>query len=167
MTDILALTTHLVVDGAAQASAWYQRAFDARELSRITLPDTRLIHVELQVGSAKFMLADEFPEHGVVAPSPGAEPTCVFYLHVDEVDPAWQRALDAGAVATRPLAEAFWGEREGQLRDPFGYRWGLTERVRDVPLEEMAAAARAMFGGGMTESASPRSHDHSVSSTAA
>jgi PhnB protein len=114
-------------------------------LNRITLADGRLIHVEMQVGPATFMLADEFPEHGVTAPATDAPTTSVFYLHTPDVDGSWQRALDAGAVATRPLADTFWGEREGQLADSFGYRWGLTQHVRDVSLEEMAAAAYEMF----------------------
>lgn len=142
-----ALTTHLLVRGAAAASAWYGRAFGAEERSRITLPDGRLIHVELVIGPAHFMLADEFPEHGALAPDVNAPTPLTFYLHVDDVERAWERAMAAGAAEVRPLADVFWGEREGQLRDPFGYRWGLTQRVRDVPDDELAAAATAMFAG--------------------
>jgi PhnB protein len=145
MSTVTAMTTHLVVSEAASASQWYQRAFGARELTRITLPDDRLIHVEMRIGPVSFMLADEFPEHGAVAPRPDSDLPAVFYLHVSDVDAVWQGALGAGAVVTRPLDEVFWGEREGQLRDPYGYRWGLTQRVRDVPLAEMAEAARHLF----------------------
>jgi len=117
MTTIEATTTHLIVSDAAAASAWYQRAFDAHELNRVTLPDGRLIHVEVHIGPVALMLADEFPEHGALGPQGDAVLTNVFYLHTDDVDALWQRAIDAGATATRPLTDVFWGEREGQLRD--------------------------------------------------
>jgi uncharacterized glyoxalase superfamily protein PhnB len=141
------LTTHMIVDGAAEASAWYATALGAEELSRITLPDGRLIHVELRIGPATFMLADPFPEHGAVAPPPDTELPVVFYLHSDDVDALWQRAVDAGATITRPLADAPWGERDGQLRDPFGYRWGLAQRIRDLSPDELADVVRAAFAG--------------------
>jgi uncharacterized glyoxalase superfamily protein PhnB len=140
------LTTHIIVDGAARAAAWYAAALGAVERERITLPDARLIHVVLEVGGSTVILADPFPEHGALAPT-GALPF-VMYLQVDDVDRAWQRAVAAGATVVRPLGDAFWGEREGQLDDPFGYRWGLAEHVRDVPLEEMTRMAAQVFGGG-------------------
>jgi PhnB protein len=145
MTTIDATTTHLIVADAAAASSWYQKAFDAHELNRVPLPDGRLIHVELRIGPMAFMLADEFPEHGALGPQGDAALTSVFYLHTDDVDGLWQRALQAGAIPTRPLTEVFWGEREGQLRDPFGYRWGLTQKLRDVPIEEIARTAADVF----------------------
>jgi len=144
MTAIDAATTHLIVSGADRASAWYQKAFGATELNRVVLPDGRLIHVELRLGPLTLMLADEFPEHAALAPPTDAELPLVFYLHTPDVDAAWQRALDAGAIPTRQLAEVFWGEREGQLRDPFGYRWGLTQHLRDVSIDEMTVAARGL-----------------------
>jgi len=140
------LTTHIIVDGAGRAAAWYAEALGAVERERITLPDGRLINVVLEVGGSTVVLADPFPEHGAHAPA-GPLPF-VLYLHVDDVDRAWQRAVDAGATVVRPLADAFWGEREGQLDDPFGYRWGLAQHVRDVPIEEMTRLAADAFGGG-------------------
>jgi len=145
MTTIEATTTHLIVSDADAASAWYQKAFDAHELNRVTLPDGRLIHVEVHIGPVALMLADEFPEHGALGPQGDAVLTNVFYLHTDDVDALWQRAIDAGATPTRPLTDVFWGEREGQLRDPFGYRWGLTQKLRDVPIEEITRGAADAF----------------------
>jgi uncharacterized glyoxalase superfamily protein PhnB len=139
------LTTHIIVDGAARAAAWYAEALGAVERERITLPDGRLINVVLELGGSTMVLADPFPEHGARPPS-GALPF-VLYLHVDDVDRAWQRAVGVGATVVRPLADAFWGEREGQLDDPFGYRWGLTQHMRDVPIAEMTRLAAEAFGG--------------------
>jgi uncharacterized glyoxalase superfamily protein PhnB len=139
------LTTHIIADGAARAAAWYAAAFGAVERTRITLPDGRLIHVVLDFDGSTVMLADAFPEHD--APAPAGRLPLVLYLHVDDADAAWARAVDAGAAVVRPLADAFWGEREGQVDDPFGYRWGISQYLRDVPMDEMAKAAAEMFGG--------------------
>lgn len=141
---IEALTTHLIVEDAAYASRWYRGAFHATEANRITLPDGRLIHVEMQIGPVTLMLADEFPEHGALAPQ--VAPTSVLYLHTTDVETLWQSAIDAGAEVLRPLADTFWGEREGQLLDPFGYRWGLTQHLRDVSMADMTAEAARAFG---------------------
>jgi uncharacterized glyoxalase superfamily protein PhnB len=90
------------------------------------------------------MLADAFPEHD--APGPEGQLPFVLYLHVNDADAAWTQAIGAGATIVRPLADTFWGEREGQVDDPFGYRWGISQHVRDVPIDEMTAAAAEVFG---------------------
>jgi uncharacterized glyoxalase superfamily protein PhnB len=68
-------------------------------------------------------------------------------IDTDDVDALWARALEAGAEVFHPLQDAFWGDRNGQIVDPFGHRWSLSQHLRDVPAEEIAAAAAAMFGG--------------------
>jgi len=141
------ITPHLVVRGAAEAAAWYARAFGAEERDRIDVGG-KLLQVELWLGDAKVVLADEFPELGVVSPLTIGGTATVLHLVVADVDALWQRAVDAGAEVRQPLGDAFWGERYGQLVDPFGHRWGLAQRVREVPREEIEAAARALFGGG-------------------
>jgi PhnB protein len=139
------ITIHMVVRDAAAASSWYVAVFGAEERSRIVLPDGRLIHVELSVGGSMLMLADEFPEHGAVAPADGAPSPTAFYLTFPDVDVVWTRALDMGATEHRPLQDTPFGERDGQIIDPFGYRWGLTQHLTDVSLDEMTEAAAAMF----------------------
>jgi PhnB protein len=137
---------HAIVAGADAAVRWYCDVFGAEERSRITLPDGRLIDVHLALGSSELVLADEFPEHGALAPTAGVDPSAVFYLHLADVDAVWNRAVAAGAEVVRPLQDVFWGEREGQITDPYGYRWGLTQHVRDVAAEEKAQGAAAQFG---------------------
>ena len=105
------------------------------------------MQLELSFGDSTLMLADEFVEMGVLSPLTVGGTATVFHLNVDDVDAAWQRALDAGAEVRQPLADAFWGERYGQITDPFGHRWGLAQHLRDVPHEEVARAAAALFGG--------------------
>lgn len=140
-------TLHLTARGADQASAWYQDAFGAQELTRLVVPGGRLIHVQVRIGSLVVMLADEFPEMESYGPQHFGGTYGAIYLHVDDVDAAWQRAVDAGATVLRPLSDAFWGEREGQLLDPFGHRWGLTQHLRDVPLDELQELTTAAFAG--------------------
>lgn len=139
------ITIHMIVDGADRASRWYQDTFGAVERSRIELPDGRLIHVELELSGSALMLADAFPEHHALSPATTGQVSATFYLHVDDVDTVWQRALAGGAEVVRDLADTFWGEREGQITDPFGHRWGLTQHLRDVPIEEMAQEAADAF----------------------
>jgi PhnB protein len=141
------LDVHLVVRGAARAAAWYVQALGATEVGRIAVPGGKFMQIELRFGDATVMLADEFPEAGVVGPetlggSPGA-----FHLVTDDVAALWKRALAAGAKELQPLGERFWGERFGQLVDPFGHRWSLAERLREVPHAEVARAAWEAFGG--------------------
>jgi len=140
------ITVHIIVDGADAASAWYRDAFGGVERSRVVLPDGKLIHVEVDVGGSTLMLADELPDQGALSPATTGHTSAVLYLHCDDVDAVWDRAVAGGATVVHELADVFWGEREGQIVDPFGHRWGLTQHVRDVPIEEMTAMAAQMFG---------------------
>ena len=137
------LTVHAIVADAGRAASWYGDVLGAEERTRFTLPDGRLIDVQLLLGTSMLVLADEFPEHDAVAP---AAPSVVLYLHLDDVDTVWAGAIAAGAEVARPLEDMVWDECEGQLIDPFGHKWGLTQHVRDVPHEEKARAVAEMFG---------------------
>jgi PhnB protein len=131
--------------GAEAAAAFYQEAFGATEISRIPTPDGRLMSVELRVGSSSLHLADEFPEMGVLAPpSVGGTPV-VLQLAVDDAEAVFARAVAAGAEVRSPLADTFWGARHGQLTDPFGHRWNISQHLRDVPHDEVVAAAAQAF----------------------
>ncbi len=142
------ITIHILVNGAARAAQWYTTVFGAEERGRITLPDGRQIDLRLELGGSTLVLADEFPEHGALSPKATGHSSAVFYLHVADVDALWARALEHGAVAHRPLANWFTGERDGQIVDPFGHRWGLSQRIREVPRDEVIREAARVFGGG-------------------
>ena len=143
----MTITPHLVVREAARAAEWYRDALGAEERGRIEVPGGKLMQVELWFGDAQVMLADEFPELGVLSPLSIGGTATVLHLQTEDVDALWERATAAGAEVLQPLADAFWGERYGQITDPFGHRWGLAQRVREVSREEIAAAAAALFGG--------------------
>jgi PhnB protein len=141
------ITTHIIVDGAARAAEWYAKAFGAEERNRITLPDGRLIDLELWFGSSKVVVADEFPEHGALSPKTTGCASTVFYLDVPDVDSLWTRVLNQGADVLRPLSDWFTGDRDGQIVDPFGHRWGLSQHLRDVSSEEVSRVAAEVFAG--------------------
>ena len=117
------LVPYLSVSDASAAAEFYKRGFGAEEAARSSMPgDTRIIHLHLYINGNSLMLSDPFPEHG----HPHREPQGFnLHLQVDDVDAWWKRAVDAGAEVTLPLQQMFWGQRYGQLKDPFGVTWAL------------------------------------------
>jgi PhnB protein len=141
------ITPHIVVRDAACAAEWYKQAFGAEERSRVPLPGGKLMSVELWFGDSAVMVADEFPELGIRSPQTVGGTSTVLNVYTEDVDALWKRAVEAGAEVLHPLRDQFWGDRHGQLTDPFGHRWGLAQHLRDVPPEEIVRAAAEAFGG--------------------
>jgi PhnB protein len=142
------ITVHLVCRDAARAADWYVQALGAEERGRVPVPDGRFMQIELRFGDSTVMIADEFPEMGVVSPLTVGGVYSTLALHSDDVDALWQRAVEAGAEVLQPLQDMFWGDRHGEIIDPFGHKWALAQHIRDVPAEEIRTAAAAMFGSG-------------------
>jgi len=141
------VTPHIVVRDASRAADWYKRALGAEERSRVPLPGGKVMTVELWFGDSPVMIADEFPDLGIVSPLTLGGTYGALHLTTSDVDTLWQRAIDAGAEVFHPLGDTFWGERFGQIIDPFGHRWGMATHLRDVPADEVARAAAEIFGG--------------------
>jgi PhnB protein len=141
----VAITPHIVVQGADRAAAFYSEAFGAEELSRIPIPDGRLMSVQLRIGDHLLHISDEFPEMGVLAPSSIGGTPVVLALDVADAEATFARAVDAGAQVRQPLQDMFWGDLHGQLDDPFGHRWNIDQHLRDVPHNEVVAAAAQAF----------------------
>jgi PhnB protein len=146
-----AVTPYLIVDGAARAIEFYKQAFGAVEIFRMESSEGRVGHAEIKIGDSHVMLADEHPEMGARGPrSFGGSPISLA-LYVEDVDAVVNRAVEAGAKLTRPVADQFYGDRTGGVEDPFGHAWYVATHVEDVPEEEMkkrAAAAHAAHQGG-------------------
>lgn len=139
------ISPHVVVQGAERAAAFYRDAFGAEEVSRIPTPDGRLMSVVLRLAGGTLHIADEFPEMGVLAPpSIGGTPV-VLALEVADARAVFERAVAAGAEVRQALGDTFWGDRHGQVEDPFGHRWNVAQHLRDVPHEEVVAAAARLF----------------------
>ena len=136
----------IVVRDAGRAADWYGQALGAAAGARIGLPDGRFMQIELRFGDSVVMIADEFPELDVLSPLEIGGTYGALHIATDDADALWQQAIAAGAKVHQPLQDTFWGERHGQIVDPFGHRWAIAKRLRDVPPEELAQAAATAFG---------------------
>ena len=120
------MTAHLTIGGgkAADAIAFYEKAFGASEIRRHMADDgQRIMHAYLNLNSGSLMLNDEFPEFmSAPATPPGS---VVLHLQVPDADAAWSKATGAGAEVLFPMADQFWGDRYGQVKDPFGFTWSI------------------------------------------
>lgn len=138
-----ALTPHLVCDGAADAIQFYIKAFNAVELVRMPGPQGKLMHASVQIGDSRLMLVDEFPEWGSFGPKALKGSPVTIHLYVEDVDATVKQAVAAGAKVIMPVADMFWGDRYGQLEDPFGHRWSVATHKQDLTHEEMQEAMRS------------------------
>ncbi|MBI1789007.1 MAG: VOC family protein [Acidobacteria bacterium] len=137
------VTAYLIVKDAAGALEFYKQAFGATEVLRMPDPSGRIGHAEIQIGDSKVMLADEFPERGHRGPeSVGGSPVS-FHLYVEDVDATVDRAVAAGAKLVRPVANQFYGDRTGGVKDPFGHDWYIATHVEDLSPEELQRRAAA------------------------
>ncbi len=141
----MVISAHIVVGSADRAAAFYRDAFGAQELDRIPTPDGRLMSVQLRFGDSVMHVSDEFPAMGVPGPGSIGGTPVVLALEVDDAEAVFAAAVAAGAEVRQPLHDAFWGDRHGQLEDPFGHRWNVMQHLRDVPRDEVVAAAAAAF----------------------
>jgi PhnB protein len=137
------LTPYLTLRGAAKAIEFYRKAFGAEELYRMAAPDGTVMHAELRIGDSVVMLGEEAPEMGASSPATLGGSTAGLLIYVERCDEAFQRAIQAGATALQPPVDMFWGDRYGQLKDPFGHRWSIATHVKDLSPEEMAKAQEA------------------------
>jgi PhnB protein len=145
MNDIHEVYPYLRVRGAAQAIDFYAEAFGAVERFRLTEPSGRIGHAEVKIGPATVMLSDEYPEHGLLAPTGDGNNAVTLHIHCDDVDQLFERAVKAGASVVRALADHFYGERSGTVRDPFGHEWLLGSQIEAVTPDEMQRRYTAMF----------------------
>jgi PhnB protein len=142
-----AVTPHIILSDASGAIAFYKKAFGAEEMFRMPTPDgRRLLHASIRIGGGTIMMCDEFPEmEGGRAPTTLGGSSTTLHLNVANADAAFGRAVDAGCTVTMPLADMFWGDRYGKLRDPYGHEWSIGQHLRDVSPAEMVKAAAEMF----------------------
>jgi PhnB protein len=139
------VTPYLAIKNAAKALEFYKEAFGASERYKLVMPDGRLGHAEIGLGDSVVMLSDEFPEYGGKAPgSLGGSPVSI-HLYVEDVDAFFKKALAAGASERKPVMDQFYGDRAGQLEDPFGHLWWVATHKEDVAPEEMQKRVQAMF----------------------
>jgi PhnB protein len=140
-------TPYINVKGAAEAIEFYKKAFGAKEVGRILMPDGSIGHAEIEIGDSKIMLAEENALWGNLSPQTlGGSPVCLC-LYVEDVDAVFAGALQAGATVTGDMEvkDQFYGDRTGSLTDPFGHKWSIMTHIEDVSFEEMQERMNAMF----------------------
>lgn len=140
------VTPHLSVQGAENAVEFYRRAFGAEVSSIHRAPDGKVMHAEIRIGDSKLFLADEMPNaQGCKSPKSLGGTCVVLNIYTENVDKLFERAVSAGARVTLPLSNQFWGDRYGQVEDPYGHAWALGQHVEDVAPEELERRAREFF----------------------
>jgi PhnB protein len=132
------VTPYLVVNGAAEALDFYARAFGAKQVRRMTAPDGRIAHAEIEIGDSRIMLSEEFKEQGGTSPRTLKGTPVHIFLYVPDADATVKQAVSAGAQVVSPLADMFWGDRWGVLVDPYGHTWQVATHKEDLTPEEMA-----------------------------
>lgn len=144
-----AVTPYLIVDGAVAAIEFYKAAFGAQEVMRLPIPGTdRLGHAEITIDGAHVMLADANPQWNKKDPKALGGVSCSITLYKPDVDAAFARAVAAGAIALSPPADMFWGDRLGNLQDPFGHVWSILTHTRDLTPAEIQKGFEEMMSSG-------------------
>ena len=136
------VTPHLVCAGAAKAIEFYRQAFGAVETMRLPGQDGKLIHAAIEINGGVVMLTDEAPEWGSMSPLSLKGSPVTIHLTIDDVDAFVARAVKAGATLKMPVADMFWGDRYGQVTDPFGHNWSVATHIRDMTVEEIQEAMK-------------------------
>jgi PhnB protein len=136
------ITPYIYVQGAANALAFYKKAFDAVELFRIDQPGGKIGHAEIKIGDSIVMLADEFPEMGARGPKSLGGSSFSLMIYLQNVDARFEQAVKAGAKVVRPVQNQFYGDRSGVVEDPFGHVWNLATHIEDIPPAEMERRAQ-------------------------
>ncbi len=139
------LTVHLMVREGTKAVEFYQKALGAKLLHVHNTPDGKVMHAALKIGDSQFALADEFPGMSLPAPQTLGGTSVVMNVYVEDVDALFNQAVAAGATARMPLTNQFWGDRYGQITDPFGHIWALATHVDVFVPDVMGRRAIAMF----------------------
>lgn len=134
------LSTYLCFKNASAAIDFYKEAFGATEVMRLAEPSGKMGHAEIQIGDSMIMMSDEYPDYGSLSPEAIGGSPIKLHLNVDNVDAFAERAVAAGATIVRPVEDQFYGARSGQLADPFGYTWIVSQHIKDVPVDELQKA---------------------------
>lgn len=137
------VTPHIICAGAGDAIAFYKKAFGAEELSRMNGPGGGLMHAALRIGNSVIMMADENLAWNSRGPNTLGGTPVTLHLYLEDCDAAFARAVDAGATSRMPPADMFWGDRYGQVVDPYGHVWALATHQRDLTPEQMMAEMKA------------------------
>jgi PhnB protein len=142
------ITPHLSVIGAAAYIDFLKKAFNGVEIARSPGPGGKLMHATVRIGDSMLMFADDFAEEFHMPPLAQGRLPFILNLYVPDADAAWAQALAAECEVVFPIADQFWGDRYGHVKDPFGFVWAITSRKEELTPEQMQERAAKAFGGG-------------------
>lgn len=141
-----AVTPSLTLKDSKKAMAFYQKAFGAKVLDEFPNPSGKgTMHAVIQIGDSIVMMGDEMPGMGCPSAEALGNSPISFYIYVKDADAVFKQAVAAGGVVVMPVAEMFWGDRAGTVKDPFGYQWMIATHIKDLTREEVQKNAEAFF----------------------
>jgi uncharacterized glyoxalase superfamily protein PhnB len=139
------VTPSMVVSNATEAIAFYKKAFNANEIYTFPTPDGKILHAMIQIGDSFVMMSDEFPNMGMKSPTTIGGTAVTLHLYVEDSDKVFKQAVDAGAIITMPIMDAFWGDRFGTVMDPYGHSWAISTHKVDMTPEGLRKAGEEYF----------------------
>ena len=146
------ITPYIIVDDAKKAIAFYKEAFGAHEVMCMDMPNGKVMHAEIKIGDSTIMLGESCDERNCVSPLVAGKVTASLMMYSENVDQTFDKAVKAGCTVAMPVMDMFWGDRYGQVTDPFGHMWSLATHIEDVKPEDMgkraAEAMKQMAGAG-------------------
>ena len=143
--DRLTVTPYLTIRNAGAAIEFYKQVFGATEKMRMAEPDGKVGHAEIEIGNARIMISDEYPELGVLGPQTLGGTTTGFHILVEDVDAVFSAAIAAGAIEQKAVSDQFYGERSGKLADPFGHVWYIATIKEELSDEEVQKRYEALM----------------------
>ena len=140
------VTPYLIFKDASKAIDYYKKVFAAKEIMRMPSPDGKIGHAEIQIGDSKLMLSDENEKNGSRSPEAFGGSPIAIHLYVQDVDQTVKAAVDAGGKLLKPIENMFYGDRNGMVQDPHGYKWCISTHVEDVTPEQMKQRMAELCG---------------------
>jgi uncharacterized glyoxalase superfamily protein PhnB len=140
-----AVTPSLIVNDAKEAIDFYKKAFGAKEIYQFPTPDGKILHAMIQINDSFVMLSDEFSNMGIKSPHTIGGTAVTLHLYVEDSDKIFKQAVEAGAVITMPIMNAFWGDRFGTILDPYGHSWAIATHKIDMNPEGLRKAGEEFF----------------------
>lgn len=150
-----AVTPGLAVRDAAQAIEFYKKAFGAKEKGRMPGPDGKIMHADIMIGDSHIMLGEENMQMGNPSPLSLNGSPISLYVYVRNADKVFDQAVQAGATATMPVMDQFWGDRAGMVTDPYGHKWWLATHTKDLSPKAMKQAAEEFFASMAKQGTAP------------
>ncbi len=141
------LNAYIIIKNCAEAIEFYKKAFNAVEKYRLLMPDGTIGHAEIEIEGTLLMMSEENPDWGALSPTTLGGTPLMLSLYVKDVDHSYQKAIDAGAKSLMKVTDEFYGDRAGQLLDPFGFKWMIATHKEVVSVSEMQKRLDEMFAG--------------------